>query len=153
MTVSAELVGRQLPVIETTVSAERLRFFAEAIGERNPIYLDHQAAKAAGHPELPIPPTMLFGLEFDGPAGFDWLTELGIDVRRILHGEQEFSYHSVAHAGETLRLAPKIVEVYSKKAGALDFLVKETEITRVSDGSAVATAKSVIVVNNQGAVK
>lgn len=149
MPVSVELVGRPLPVIETTVSAERLRFFADAIGECNPIYLDQEAAKAAGHPELPIPPTMLFGLELDGPAGFDWLTEIGIDVRRILHGEQEFSYHSVAHAGETLRLAPRIVEVYSKKGGALDFLVKETEITRVIDGSAVATAKSVIVVNNQ----
>ncbi|AJT41694.1 FAS1-like dehydratase domain-containing protein [Psychromicrobium lacuslunae] len=153
MTVPAELIGRQLPVIETTVSAERLRFFAEAIAERDPIYLHAEAAAEAGHSGLPLPPTILFGLEFEGPAGFDWLTEMGVDVRRVLHGEQEFHYHAMAYAGEALRLVPTIVDVYSKKGGALDFLVKETKITRISDGSAVATAKSVIVVNNQEAVK
>lgn len=153
MAISEDVIGRVLPAIETTVSSERLRFFAEAIGETNPVYIDTEAAKAAGHPDLPLPPTILFGLEFEGPGAFGWISGLGIDMRRVLHGEQEFNYQSVAHAGEALRLEPKITDLYSKKGGALEFLIKETTISRVHDGSAVATAKTVIVVTNPEAAK
>ena len=39
------------------VEKGRLRLFAKATGEKNPIYFDEAAAKAAGYPALPVPPT------------------------------------------------------------------------------------------------
>jgi acyl dehydratase len=150
--VDPAFIGTQLPATTLTIDTGRLRFFAKAIGETNPLYTDVDAAKAAGHANLPAPPTFLFSVELENPDQFRWLTDQGIDQRFVLHGEQSFTYHSIAYPGDTLTATPRIVDVYSKKGGALEFIVKNTAITR-ADGSAVADLETVIVVRNPGAVK
>ncbi|MDI9933656.1 MaoC family dehydratase N-terminal domain-containing protein [Rhodococcus sp. IEGM 1354] len=149
MPIDPAAIGTTLPPVEMTVDAARLRFFAKAIGETNPIYLDSTAAAAAGHPALPVPPTFLFSIELGGPDPFPWISDLGVDLRFVLHGEQAFTYHSTAHAGDTLVATSTISDIYSKKGGALEFVVKDTAVTRV-DGSAVADLRTVIVVRNPG---
>ncbi|MDA4109878.1 acyl dehydratase [Mycobacterium holsaticum DSM 44478] len=144
--------GTELPPTELALDAGRLKFFAKAIGETNPIYTDETAAKAAGHPALPAPPTFLFAIELERPDPFDWVSKLGIDLRYVLHGEQRFTYHSLAFAGDLLTARPKIVDVYSKRGGALEFVVKDTAVVR-QDGSAVADLKSVLVVRNPDVAK
>jgi acyl dehydratase len=128
--------------ITVTVDRGRLAFFAAATGQEDPVYSDLDAAKAAGHPDVPVPPTFLFGLETERPGAFGYLEELGVDLRRVLHGEQSFIYHALVHAGDTVTLRPRITDAYSKKN--MDFLVKHTEITR--DGVPVADATTTIVV-------
>lgn len=91
-----------------------------------------------------MPPTFFFSMELDSPDAFGYLGELDIDLRRVLHGEQSFTYHSVVYAGETLTLRPRIIDAYSKKGGTLDFIVKQTSIER-ADGAPVADATSVII--------
>lgn len=145
-------IGTALAPITMTVDSGRLRLFAKATGETNPIYTDVAAAMAAGHVDLPVPPTFLFGIEMEVPEPFGWMDELGIDLRDVLHGEQSFVHHSTAHAGDTLVAAPRIVDVYHRKGGALTFVVKHTEITR-ADGGAVADLKNVVVVRNPEADK
>jgi acyl dehydratase len=150
--VDSAFVGTQLPATTLTVDAGRLRFFAKAIGETNPLYTDVEAAKAAGYADLPVPPTFLFSIELENPDQFRWVVDQGIDPRFVLHGEQSFTYHSIAHAGDTLTATPRIVDVYSKKGGALEFIVKSTAVTR-ADGFAVADLETIIVVRNPGAAK
>jgi acyl dehydratase len=150
--VDAAFIGTQLPAATLTVDAGRLRFFAKAIGETNPLYTDVAVAKAAGYADLPVPPTFLFSIELENPDQFRWVVDQGIDPRFVLHGEQSFTYHSIAHAGDTLTATPRIVDVYSKKGGALEFIVKNTTVTR-ADGSAVADLETVIVVRNPGAAQ
>ncbi|ODU07478.1 MAG: acyl dehydratase [Pseudonocardia sp. SCN 72-86] len=128
--------------LTVTVERGRLAFFAKATGQADPVYSDVEAAKAAGHPDLPVPPTFLFGLEMEVPEPFGWLTGLGVDLRHVLHGEQSFTYHSLAHAGDTLTLRSRVTDAYTKKT--LDFLVKETEVRR--GGEPVAEARTTIVV-------
>ncbi|MBB5166725.1 MaoC family dehydratase N-terminal domain-containing protein [Mycobacterium sp. AZCC_0083] len=152
MAVDAAFIGTQLPATTLTVDAGRLRFFAKAIGETNPLYTDVAVAKAAGYADLPVPPTFLFSIELENPDQFRWVVDQGIDPRFVLHGEQSFTYHSIAHAGDTLTATPRIVDVYSKKGGALEFIVKNTTVTR-ADGSAVADLETVIVVRNPGAAQ
>jgi acyl dehydratase len=141
------VAGRELPAVEALVERGRLRAFAHAIGETDPVYTDLDTARAAGHPDLPVPPTFLFGIATSGSMDeeFAWLTDLGVDLRAVLHGEQRFTYHSVAHAGDTVRLAPRIAEVYEKRGGALQFLVTETAVTR-TDGTPVAELRNTVVV-------
>ena len=131
-----------------TVDVERgrLRFFAKTIGETNPVYTDVDAARAEGHPDLPVAPTYLFSLGLEAPDPFGYLEELGVDLRLVLHGEQSFTYHRIAHAGERLTLQDRIVDVYTKRGGALEFLVKQTDIRR--DHEPIAETRSVIVVRN-----
>ncbi|RBQ18416.1 MaoC family dehydratase [Spongiactinospora rosea] len=127
----------------------RLRFFAKATGQTDPVYHDLDAARQAGHPDLPVPPTFFFGLDLEGPDALRYLRELDVDMGRVLHGEQSFVYHSLAYAGETLTVRPRIIDVYAKRGGALEFLVKRNEITR--DGEPVAEATMTLVVRNPGA--
>jgi hypothetical protein len=140
MPVDPSVVGTELPAITMTVDASWLRFFAKAIGETSEDY-------AGAGDRLPVPPTFLFGLELEAPDSFRWLADLGVDLRLVLHGEQSFVYHSPAHSGDTLTARPRITDVYAKKGGALEFIVKQTEVTR-ADGSAVAELTSTLVVRH-----
>lgn len=134
------------PPVTVDVERGRLRFFSKAIGETDPVYLDAEAAKAAGHRDLPVPPTFFFSLGLEAPDPFGYLDALDIDLRRVLHGEQSFTYHALAYAGDRLTLQERIVDVYTKRGGALEFVVKQTEVTR--SGEPIADVRSVIVVRN-----
>lgn len=116
-----------------TIEAGFLKFFAKATGETDPAYFDETAALAAGHPSIPAPPTYLFSLAMAAPAKrgglFDKEHGLGIDMARILHGEQQFTYHQPVYAGETLTLTTRTSDIYEKKGGALVFIVQDTKAT------------------------
>lgn len=149
MPLDIDCVGRELKPVTMEIERGRLRAFAKATGQGDPVYTDLNAAQAAGHRDLPVPPSFLFAIELEQPDPFAWLAELDVDLRHLLHGEQRFIYRSVAHAGDVLTSNPRIKDVYSKKGGALDFIVKESRITG-ADGVAVAEATSVLVVQNRG---
>jgi acyl dehydratase len=122
-------IGLAMTPFTVTAEPGRLRFFARAIGEENPIFFDEAAARAAGHPGLPLPPTFLFSLELDGPEPFGLMERLNIDMGRMLHGEQSFRYHRPAHAGEPLTFAARVADIFDKKNGALTCMVRETKVT------------------------
>lgn len=144
--IDKRFIGKTLPAFRAVAEASRLRFFAKAIGETNPVYFDEAAARDAGHPGLPLPPTFLFSLEFEQPDT-SWRDEIGIELPRILHGEQTFTYHRLAYAGEALLFESRIADIYDKKAGALEFVVRETRVTNPR-GEPVADLRSVIVQRN-----
>ena len=124
-----QLIGRRFAPFTVEVEKAPLRFFAKAIGESDPVYVDEAAAQAAGYPSLPVPPTYLFCLEGTSDT-FDVLgalLHLGEEV--LLHGEQEFEYHAGACAGDRLTFSQVIADLYRKKQGRLSFVVIETEVT------------------------
>ncbi|OBF99077.1 MaoC family dehydratase N-terminal domain-containing protein [Mycolicibacter sinensis] len=151
MAIDPAAIGTELPHTHLVIDAGRLRFFAKAIGETDPVYTDERAAKDAGYPALPAPPTFLFSIELERPDPFDWVSGLGIDLRHVLHGEQRFAYHGQLYAGDEVVAAPKIVDAYTKKGGALGFVVKETAVTRGDE--LVAELRSVLVVRKPEAAK
>ncbi len=121
----------QLPALPVDIERGRLRLFAKAIGETNAIYFDLDAAGRAGYPDLPVPATFLGNsIELDIPDALGWARDLGVDVSSATHAEQSFEYHRMAFAGDSLVLHRKIVDVYTKKQGALEFIVKQTDIQR-----------------------
>lgn len=138
------LIGRSLGVTSAEVEKGRLRFFAKAIGETDPIYTDEAAAKAAGYASLPVPPTFISCLQGEGRDLVEMLNIYGFDLGRILHAEQAFVYHSTAVAGDTLTFDTRVVDVYEKKGGALQFVVNETRVTN-QDGIHIADVRSTLV--------
>lgn len=139
-------IGRVIADFRTTAPASQLRFFAKATGETRAVYTDESAARDAGHRGLPLPPTFLFSLELANPPS-GWREELGIVTERILHGEQSFTYHRTAYAGDVLHFRTTIVDIYDKKNGALEFVVRETQV-RNQDDEHVADLRSVLVQRN-----
>ncbi|WP_326539199.1 MaoC family dehydratase N-terminal domain-containing protein [Pseudorhodoferax sp.] len=136
-------IGKPLGSFQAVAEAGQLRFFARTVGETNPVYLDAAAARDAGHPGIPLPPTFLFSLELQNPSTA-WRDELGIVPNRILHGEESFVYHRMAYAGDTLRFDMRIADIYDKKGGALEFVVRESRVSN-QRGEHVADLRSVLV--------
>ena len=135
-------IGKEYAPVVVDVEKGQLRFFAKAVSETNPIYFDEAAAKAAGHPSLPAPPPFAFSLELAVPDPFEWLTEMGVDLGKVLHGGQTFEYSGQIYAGDTISLKRKITDIFDKKNGALEFVVTQTLIENqagVQVGKAIST--------------
>jgi acyl dehydratase len=128
-----------------------LKFFAKATGETDPVYFDEDAARAAGHPAIPMPPTYLFSLQMSAPAkrgdAFDKVNGLGIDMGKVLHGEQGFTYHRPIYAGDRLTITTTTSDIYAKRGGALEFVVQDTRFENDA-GVLCAEARQVTVVRN-----
>jgi len=134
------------PVV-VDVERGQLRFFAQATGEQRAEYVDVAAARAVGYRDLPVPPTYFFSMELQSPDPFSFLTALEVDLRGVLHGEQSFEFLGQPCAGDLLTLSPRIVDVVTKKGGAMELLTKRTEVTD-SSGELVARLESVLVVRS-----
>jgi acyl dehydratase len=138
----APYVGRESAPVVLDVERGHIRRFAEAIGDTNPIYVDEAAARAAGHPRIPAPPTFAIALRANDPRG-------GIDVdwRKLLHGEQELVFTRPLYAGDRLTIVGRIAaaDVKETKSGIMDIMVLET-IATDGDGARVFTARSTVLV-------
>jgi hypothetical protein len=130
--------GKVLPRVTRDVEPGRLRFFLNVIG-------DKERAFAAEDAVLLVPPTYLFCLEMmDDPDPVAWLKDIGVNLMHILHGTQRFDYHTPAYAGDRLTFDRHIGEIYAKKGGALQFVVKKTAVTNQL-GAKIATLASTVV--------
>ncbi len=137
-------IGHQLPPSVLTIDRTRLRFFANAIGETDPVYTDLEAARAAGYADLPVPPTFLVAAELDSGATDQLLAQLGIPLAKLLHGEQGYTYHYPFVAGDTITMHSVIDDIYDKKGGALEFVVKTSRAVN-QHNELVAELRTVIV--------
>lgn len=140
-------IGLELEPTTVEVEKGRLRFFAKATGQDDPVYLDEDAARAAGYRSLPAPPTFLFSLEFEGREPFKLFNRLGVDLNRVLHGEQEFEYLSPICAGDTITVRQKVLDITEKKGGALDIIVARTIATNQNGDVVIRATKTAIVRN------
>lgn len=149
MPLNRDCVGRDYPsdgVYE--VSREKIRDFAAAIGDPNPLYVDPDAARAAGHRDVVAPPTFLTVLSFRfSAAGPTADPELGLDYSRIVHGEQRFTLHRPVVAGDRLVSTTTIDEIRAIRDN--EMLRTRVEVTADS-GEPVATMRMAIVSRGTG---
>jgi acyl dehydratase len=146
--VDQSAVGRSFTPVTAHVEPGRLRYFLNTLGEHNPVYRDEAAARAAEYSAIPVPPTYLFCLELmDNERPFEFLTDLNIDLARVLHGEQRFTYHAPVVVGDTLTFRSRVTDVADKKGGAMTMVVVETTITNQRGAHVADTARTIVVRN------
>ncbi|MDP3252272.1 MAG: MaoC family dehydratase N-terminal domain-containing protein [Hydrogenophaga sp.] len=145
--IDRKFIGYQLKPSVLTLDRTRLKFFAKAIGETDPVYVDTAAAQAAGYTDVPAPPTFLFAAELDSGANDQLLADLGIPLAKLLHGEQSFRYIKPVCAGDTVTVQSTITDIYDKKGGKLEFAVKDSKVTNQRD-ELVAELRTVLVVRH-----
>jgi acyl dehydratase len=137
-------VGRTYPPTEPyEVGREKIREFAEAIGDDNPAYTDPDAAKQLGHPDVIAPPTFVFAISY-GAVQRQVLADpqLGLDYSRVVHGDQKFSYSRPVRAGDRLVVTTSIESIRSISGN--EFLEIRGEV-RDASGEHVVTALTKIV--------
>ena len=126
-------IGHEFTPFSVDIEKGRLKFFAKAIGETNPIYSDEAAALAAGYPAIPVPPTFMFSVDLEGPDFLPMLELLKINIARVLHGSQEFEYFGQIYAGDRITYQSKILDMYDKKGGVMEFIVQQSTYTNQHD--------------------
>jgi acyl dehydratase len=140
------VIGKESPPFVVTVERGKIKEFARAIGDDNPFYLDDRVGQASEWGDIVAPPTFMTTFR-DGADSGAFLRELGTDISRLLHGEQEFEMHRPIRPGETFLCRSKVVDVYEKagRSGPMGFVVRETSVTDRTN-ELVATIRSVTVV-------
>ena len=136
MAVNTDAVGKTYPPTLYAVGREKIKEYALAVGERNPIHLDHEAARAAGYADVVAPPmfAVVFASRAMMPALFD--PEVGIDFAHMVHGAQEFRWGDLVVAGDEISTTATVTDVSER--GEMGFYVFETESVN-QDGARVCT--------------
>ncbi|MEU4685241.1 MaoC family dehydratase N-terminal domain-containing protein [Streptomyces xinghaiensis] len=112
MALDQSFVGRAYPpTAPYEVGREKIREFAEAIGDPNPAYTEPDAARALGHPDVIAPPTFVFSLTYRAAGQVVDDPQLGLDYSRVVHRDQRFVYSRPVRAGDRLSVTTTIDEV------------------------------------------
>lgn len=121
--------GRSTPRVgRDPVNEPMMHHWLDALGDKNPIYVDTEAAKAAGHPGIVAPPAMIqvwtmMGLggvrPDDDPLGkiielFDAAGYVGVVATNC-----EQTYHRYLQPGEKVSIAAELTDVVGPKQTAL----------------------------------
>jgi acyl dehydratase len=126
--------GKRYPPFEYEVGKEKIREYAQAVGEDNPIYFDRERAREAGFRDVPAPPmfAVVYSAGAVGPAILD--PEVGIDLTMMVHGSQEFVWGEVVCAGDDITTETSVKDISER--GGMGFYVFES-VSRNQDGREV----------------
>ncbi|MDX3376871.1 MaoC family dehydratase N-terminal domain-containing protein [Streptomyces cyaneofuscatus] len=114
MALDQSFVGRTYPPTPAyEVGREKIREFAEAVGDTHPAYVDVEAARALGHADVIAPPTFVFSITYRAAGEVVQDPQLGLDYSRVVHGDQKFSYVRPVRAGDRLTVTSTIETIKS----------------------------------------
>ncbi|MDP9727864.1 MaoC family dehydratase N-terminal domain-containing protein [Alicyclobacillus tolerans] len=135
-----DMVGVSSQPVKNEVEKGAIRKFAEAIGDDDPVYRDEEAAKKAGFPAIPVPPT--FSRTFD----YGEIPGLEMPKAGLIHGEQRFTYHKPIYAGDVVFCSRKLLKVResSGRLGSMTFYMFEAEV-RNSAGELLLVENSTVI--------
>jgi acyl dehydratase len=124
MAVLTEAVGKSYEPSVYAVGREKIREYASAVGETNPLHLDVEAARAAGYADVVAPPmfAVVYAAKALFPALFD--PEVGMNFAMMVHGAQEFVWGPVIVAGDEITTTVTVKDISDR--GAMVFYVFES---------------------------
>ena len=134
MAIKTEAIGKEWPATTYEVGKEKIREYATVIGLDNPVYLDREAAKAAGYRDVVAPPMfcVVYSAPALGPAMFD--PEVEMNFAAMVHGGQEFVWGEPACSGDEITTTAKCLDIHEKDGKG--FYVFET-VSVNQDGAEV----------------
>src|SRR5919202_1496205 len=128
------LKGKTWPAFTYEVGLEKIREYANAIGEAERVHHDRDTAREAGFRDVLAPPmfAVVYSAGAMAPAILD--PEVGIDLMRMLHGSQEFVWGEPVCAGDVIETTAEVKDLYEKDGR--EFYVFES-VSRNQDGQEV----------------
>jgi acyl dehydratase len=148
MAVNTEAVGKTFEAATYAVGREKIREYASAVGETNPLHFDVEAARAEGYADVVAPP--MFAVVFAGksvvPALFD--PEVGMNFARMVHGGQEFRWGPVVVAGDEVTTTTTVRDISDR--GGMGFYIFES-VSENQRGEIVCTGVWTNIVRGESA--
>jgi acyl dehydratase len=136
MALSSEAIGKRYEPSTYAVGREKVREYASAVGETNPVHFDVEAAREAGYSDVVAPPmfAVVYGARSVGPAILD--PAVGIDFAMMVHASQEFVWGPVVAAGDEITTTALVKDISDR--GGMAFYVFET-VSENQRGETVCT--------------
>jgi len=127
MAINEETIGKQWPPVAYEVGLEKIREYARAVGETNPVHHEREAALAQGYRNVVAPPMfcVVYSAPAMAPAVLD--PEVGINLPAMVHGGQEFVWGEPVCAGDVITTAPRLAD--ARESDGRAFYVFESEST------------------------
>ena len=124
MPIKTDAIGKTYQPVDYAVGREKIREYASAVGETNPLHHDPAAARELGYADVVAPPmfAVVYAGRAVGPAVFD--PDVGINFPMMVHGSQEFRWEQIVVAGDEIETVATVREI-SERAG-LGFYVFES---------------------------
>jgi acyl dehydratase len=143
MPLSTEAVGKRYDPLVYAVGREKIREYALAVGETEPLHLDVAAARRAGYADVVAPP--MFAVVYSGPAMgpalFD--PEVGLDFSLMVHGGQEFKWGPLVVAGDEISTTVSVVSS-EERAGKGFYVFESASTNQAGDTVAVGTWTNIV---------
>lgn len=125
MPIDAKFIGKEYNPVTYIVGQEKIKEYALAIGDLNPLYSDPEFAEKSKYGCIIAPPMFVIVFARETLVNLFSDIELNLNMLRLLHGEQEFNFHKIVKANDTITTCPKIKNIYQKSNN--DFIELETK--------------------------
>ncbi|EPL3137994.1 TPA: MaoC family dehydratase N-terminal domain-containing protein [Pseudomonas aeruginosa] len=123
-------IGLTLPAFEVNVDPAQVAAFNLAIGNGR----DDQ-----------VPLTFMKVLEGAQNSSRRIVEALGIDLRTLLHVEQQFDYAQPLRAGERVTITRSVSDIYPGRKPLMTFVVIES-VARRADEALVCTSRQILLI-------
>jgi acyl dehydratase len=111
MPVNTTAIGKTYEPVVYAVGREKIREYARAVGETDPVYLEVEAARVAGYADVVAPPmfAVVYSAPSVGPPIFD--PEIELNFAMMVHGAQEFEWGVPVVAGDEITTTASVKDI------------------------------------------
>jgi len=141
--IDAKFVGKEYPVTEYEIGREKMKEYAVAVGDMNPMYQDREAGKKSKYGDNIAPPNFAAVYNLMGCAQMFFDQELSLNFAMLVHGEQDFEFIKPVKPGDVITTTGKIVDIAAK--GNNDVITFEARSTN-QDGELVTIGRATFVI-------
>ena len=143
MPVETKAVGKSYPPTTYAVGREKVKEYALAVGETNPLHLDQKAARAAGFVDVVAPPmfAVVYSAPAMAPAIFD--PDVGLNFALMVHGGQEFRWGPVVVAGDEIQTTVTVKSI-DERDGRANYVFESVSRNQRDDTVCVGTWTNIV---------
>ena len=143
MPVNVKAVGKSYQPVVYAVGREKVREYARAVGETNPVYLDVEGARAAGYADVVAPPmfAVVYSAPAVGPLIFD--PEIELNFAMMVHGGQEFVWDSPVVAGDEISTRASVKDI-SERDGRGYYVFESVSTNQRAEQVCLATWTNIV---------
>ncbi|HWE59946.1 MAG TPA: MaoC family dehydratase N-terminal domain-containing protein [Solirubrobacteraceae bacterium] len=143
MPLPSEKIGKIYAPVVYAVGREKVREYAAAVGESNPLHHDLEAARAAGYPDVLAPP--MFVVVYCSSAFMTALfdPELQIDFAHLVHGAQEYRWEQPVLAGDEITTTLSVKDI-SERSGLGFYTFETVSVNQRGESTCTGTWSTII---------
>ena len=141
--IDSKFIGKEYPVTEYEIGREKMKEYAVAVGDMNPMYQDREVGKKSKYGDNIAPPNFAAVYNLMGCAQMFFDPELSLNFAMLVHGEQDFEFVKPVKPGDVITTTGKITDIAAK--GNNDVIKFEVRSTN-QDGELVTIGRATFVI-------